>query len=168
MKGNTIELKDIRQLFDQHYSSLCKVAYHVVSDANLAEDIVQDFFFEIWKKKSAIHLEGEFYHYACRSVKNAAISYYRDKKNYLTIVTDELPEERTDDQAYNHDIDERVKKIYAIAELMPTRRKKIFLLNNDDKLKYSDIAALLGISVNTVKTQIKLAYQFIRQYNNTN
>ncbi|WP_216857838.1 sigma-70 region 4 domain-containing protein [Pedobacter steynii] len=42
------------------------------------------------------------------------------------------------------------------------------MLNHDDKLKYSDIAALLGISVNTVKTQIKPACQFIRQYNNTN
>lgn len=86
----------------------------------------------------------------------------------MTIATDQLPKESTDDQHDNNDINERTKKIYAIADLMQRRRKKIFLLNNDDKLKYSDIAPLLGISVNTVKTQIKLACQFIRQYNNTN
>lgn len=167
MRGNSIELNDIKQLFDLHYSSLCKIAYNIVGDADLAEDLVQDFFFEIWKKKSDIQLEGAFYHYACRSVKNAAISHYRTKKNHLSIVTDQIPEGNTaDEQNYDHEIDDRVKKIYAIAELMPVKRKEIFLLNNDDKLKYTDIATKLGISVNTVKTQIKLAYQFIRQYSN--
>ncbi|NQX41144.1 hypothetical protein HQN84_20005 [Pedobacter steynii] len=60
------------------------------------------------------------------------------------------------------------KKDSAHSRVDAGQGKKIFLLNHDDKLKYSDIAALLGISVNTVKTQIKPACQFIRQYNNTN
>uniref|UniRef100_UPI00406CCEAC sigma factor-like helix-turn-helix DNA-binding protein n=1 Tax=Pedobacter sp. FW305-3-2-15-E-R2A2 TaxID=3140251 RepID=UPI00406CCEAC len=49
--------------------------------------------------------------------------------------------------------------------MIPAGKEIFFLLNNDDKPKYSDIAALLGISINTVKTQIMLAYQFIRPYN---
>lgn len=167
MKGNVIELEDVKKLFDQHYSALCEIACHIVNDRNLAEDIVQEFFYEIWKKKTLIKLEGVFFHYASRAVKNAAISYYRNKKIQLTVVTDQIDEDRAEEKGYDHEIDDSIKQIYAIAELMPAKRKKIFLLNNNENLKYADIATILGISVNTVKTQIKLAYQFIRQYHNS-
>lgn len=167
MKGKVIELEDVKKLFDQHYTALCEIAYRIVNDRDLAEDIVQEFFYEIWKKKTAIRLEGVFYHYASRAVKNAAISHHRNKKVQLTVVTDQMEEDLPEESGYDHGIDDHVKQIYAIAELMPGKRRKIFLLNNNENLKYADIALMLGISINTVKTQIKLAYQFIREYHKT-
>jgi hypothetical protein len=39
----------------------------------------------------------------------------------------------------------------------------VFVLSNKDGLKYTEIAAQLDISVNTVKTHIKLSYEFLRR-----
>jgi RNA polymerase sigma-70 factor (ECF subfamily) len=46
--------------------------------------------------------------------------------------------------------------------MLPTERKKIFLLHVIDRLSYAQIAEKNNISVNTVKTQMKKAYAFIR------
>jgi RNA polymerase sigma-70 factor (ECF subfamily) len=46
---------------------------------------------------------------------------------------------------------------------LPEQRRKIFLLSNGDGYKYSEIAEQLNISLNTVKTQLKKAYETLRQ-----
>lgn len=46
---------------------------------------------------------------------------------------------------------------------LPDACRKIFLLSRDKNMKYSDIADQMGISVNTVKTQIKIALTRLRE-----
>ncbi|MNY67781.1 RNA polymerase sigma factor [compost metagenome] len=53
--------------------------------------------------------------------------------------------------------------LWDIIGQMPAKRRHIFLLSNKDGLKYAEIATQLDISVNTVKTQIKLSYEFLRR-----
>jgi RNA polymerase sigma-70 factor (ECF subfamily) len=63
------------------------------------------------------------------------------------------------------DVESREKQYNALWEAlnkMPEQRRKVFLMSNQDKVKYKDIALQLGISVNTVKTHIRLALQFLR------
>ncbi|POY37911.1 hypothetical protein C3K47_05125 [Solitalea longa] len=45
----------------------------------------------------------------------------------------------------------------AAIDKLPEKRRKIFLMSNIEGLKYAEIADQLNVSVNTVKTQIKLA-----------
>ncbi|HTM99041.1 MAG TPA: sigma factor-like helix-turn-helix DNA-binding protein, partial [Pedobacter sp.] len=51
--------------------------------------------------------------------------------------------------------------IQVIKEL-PPERKKLFLMSNVLGLTYAEIAAKNNISINTVKTQIKKAYAYLR------
>jgi RNA polymerase sigma-70 factor (ECF subfamily) len=45
---------------------------------------------------------------------------------------------------------------------LPDSCREIFLLSRNDDLKYADIAEKQGISVNTVKTQMKIALSRLR------
>ncbi|MGL5545837.1 MAG: sigma factor, partial [Tannerellaceae bacterium] len=38
-------------LFKKHYCTLCNYAYNILSDSQIAEDIVQNYFVHIWEKK---------------------------------------------------------------------------------------------------------------------
>jgi hypothetical protein len=38
-------------LFRQHYAYLCKVVFRVLPDAAMAEDLVQEVFYEVWRKR---------------------------------------------------------------------------------------------------------------------
>ena len=46
---------------------------------------------------------------------------------------------------------------------LPTACRQVFLLSRDEDMKYSDIANKLGISINTVKAQMKNALARLRE-----
>lgn len=158
-----LKIKDFEVFFQTYYHDLCLVSYRITQNEASAEDVVQDFFFDLWKKKEQILIKGEFINYAKISIKNRSLDFIKNKNQQLVLVPDH-PQEISADTFYNEEIDEQFLKIREIANLMPKQRKEVFLLNSEGKLKQSEIAAQMGVSINTVKTHVKLAYQFIRQH----
>ena len=153
-------------LFRLHYSSLCSAAYYIVSDEDAAKDIVQGFFLYCWSKRMSISLKGDFRHYAIRAVRNASLNYLKQAHKFTFF------EDTADDYASTDPIGERTsreeeeirnRELWAAIDRLPAQRKQIFLLSNRDGYTYAQVAGHLGISVNTVKTQIRLAYQFLRE-----
>ncbi|MGX5817181.1 sigma-70 family RNA polymerase sigma factor [Chitinophaga lutea] len=151
-------------LFRLHYPALCRVAFAVVEDEDTAKDIVQDFFLYCLKRKDELTFNVGFSQYAARAVKNAALNYI---KRAGRITSFDTPPELPDIPGRHQETDEseitRNAALWAAIASMPQQRQKVFLLSNRDGMKYADIAKQLDISVNTVKTHIKLAYQFLRK-----
>lgn len=161
------DLSKIEALFRAHYSFLCAVAYRVVEDEDVAKDIVQNFFLYCLDKISVITVQTSFKSYAFRAVKNASLSY--KKKAKKVDYNDELLRKTSANMAciLEEDKEERETArdlvLWQIIGQMPEKRRHIFLLSNKEGLKYTEIAAQLDISVNTVKTHIKLSYEFLRK-----
>jgi RNA polymerase sigma-70 factor (ECF subfamily) len=152
-------------MFRQHYRFLCLVAFRIVKDQDAAEDIVQDFFLDLWQRRTAITSIVSFQAYATRAVKNGSISFLRKQQSLsnspLSAVPDNTdPLEERDLAISGEAITSRVMDA---VELLPAERKKIFLSYVIDKLSYAQIAEKNNISLNTVKTQMKRAYAFIRE-----
>jgi RNA polymerase sigma-70 factor (family 1) len=161
------DLLKIEALFKEHYSFLCAVAYRVVEDEDVAKDIVQNFFLYCLDRISTITLHASFKSYAFRAVRNAALSHR--KKAQKIDYNDELllhaaahlaSQQDQDTQEYEN---ARDKELWNIIGQMPEKRRLVFLLSNKEGLKYTEIADQLDISVNTVKTHIKLSYEFLRR-----
>lgn len=161
------DLSKIEALFKEHYSFLCVVAYKVVEDDEVARDIVQNFFLYCLDKISTIAVQVSFKNYAFRAVRNAALSHRKKVKK--VDYNDELLLQAAAHLASQQDQDtqeeekERDKILWDIIGQMPEKRRHVFLLSNKEGLKYTEIAAQLDISVNTVKTHIKLSYEFLRR-----
>ncbi|OOG17955.1 hypothetical protein BWD42_11700 [Sphingobacterium sp. CZ-UAM] len=155
------------ELFRDHYCFLCHIAVRVVKDPEAAKDIVQSFFLSCWEKKNSIRIQGSFKSYAYRSIKNLSINHLKrtDKVNYDS----DYISEASESLAYQTDADrkilenERENGLWNAINQLPDKRKTIFLLSQKEGLTYHQIAENLDISVNTVKTQIKLAYIFLRK-----
>ena len=151
------------QEFKLHYSYLCTIAFSIVDDQNAAMDIVQEFFLYCWRKRNDIKITHTFKSYAVRAVRNASLNYI--KKNHR-IKLEEIGSNEPDGDYLNLDIDlnddHKNAALWKAIELLPERRRQIFLLSNIEGLKYQQIAEKQGISINTVKTQIRLALQFLR------
>jgi len=152
-------------LFRQHYSFLCLVAFRMVRDQDAAEDIVQDFYLDLWQRRAEIKTIGSFQAYATRAVKNLSISFLRKQQTMsdeqLSAVQDGTdPFEEKEIIISGEAITARVMQV---VELLPEERKKIFLSYIIDRLSYAQIAEKNNISLNTVKTQMKRAYAFIRE-----
>jgi len=151
-------------MFRRHYKFLCLVAFGIIKDEDAAEDIVQDFFLNLWQRRQQVTLLLSFQAYATRAVKNLSISYLRKRQTIsdeqLQAVADEADPLKEKELFLSAET--ITAKVMEVVELLPAERKKIFLSHVINRLSYAQIAEKNNISLNTVKTQMKKAYAFIR------
>jgi RNA polymerase sigma-70 factor (family 1) len=160
------ERQRYEQLFRDHYQPLCLFAYSYLKDMEAAKDVVQDFFFRCWGKRDTLPTPDSFEKYAFRAIRNGVINYQitaatRNKHNLQSIAPDIYDPQRED--AVLRQEDQLKAALLLAIQRLPEQRRKIFLLSNGDGYKYSEIAEKLNISLNTVKTQLRKAYETLRQ-----
>jgi len=93
-------------------------------------------------------------------LRNQMVSEHRKTKNKLVFTSDNLPD-LPDEVTINNQ--EYYADLYRAIQKIPEQRRKILELAAFDSLTYNEIAARLNISVNTVKTQMGRAYQFLKE-----
>ncbi len=151
-----------RALFDKYYKKLCIQAFVLLKSKSEAEDLVQDVIIQFWKESRFKTVQHSFSAYLSTAVRNAAFTKIkqRDKLAQYT----QLYATNIDIMA-QADILERKEmkaKIDAVFNKLPERRRQIFELIFVNEKKYQETADMLGISVNTVKTQLKRAFLTLR------
>ncbi|UNY97226.1 sigma-70 family RNA polymerase sigma factor [Zhouia spongiae] len=151
---------NIEYLFEKYYSYLCLISFGIVKDRDIAKDLVQEFFVSCWKRKERIIIETNFKGYAVKAVKNLCLQHL-NKIRKETEFLNNLPMEGNDLEKES-DVDVPIQNILEVVNKLPQDRKNIFLSYVFNQQSYSDIAEENGISINTVKTQMKRAYRFIR------
>ena len=148
-------------LFRTRYKNLCRFAATFVVHFDVAEDIVQEIFEKIWQKSARI-VEGESIDsYLFVAVRNACFTYLKNKRERVDLeaLKQELeaPEEIIEFESaeLNH--------LWAEIEKLPLQCKTVFKLVVLEDMKYKEVAEALDISMNTVKTQVKIAYKTLRE-----
>ena len=159
--------KEYELLFKSHYRFLCSVSYQITNNVAVSEDIVQNFFYYLWQQRDQLTFRLGFKAYAYTAVKNKSITYASSirKTEYCPVETAETATvDPYLEKEQSTDLDEQVAAMLYAIEQLPEQQRRVFLLSNRDELSYAQIATALNISVNTVKTHIKLAYQFLRRH----
>lgn len=163
------DIAAFEELYRKYYVFLCLVAGHIVKNNCDAEEIVSDVFVRLWKIRDKIIINTSIKAYLVKAVQNTSLNYLRQDKifNRITDLSGidgyELLAWDSDyplGRLYEKEITEILKD--GIDDL-PEACRKIFILSRNEELKYSDIAEKLGISVNTVKTQMKIALARLRE-----
>lgn len=157
MQNTKLEIED---LFKKYYATLCLTSFCIVKDKDIAKDIVQDFFISYWQKKESLPITHYFKAYSAKAVKNLSLQYVAKLKKEKSLI-DSLPI-----QSYSEQVSlDKPSKINTTQELLnrlPEGRRNIFTSIVLEGKSYSEIADKNGISINTVKTQMKRAYAYLR------
>lgn len=165
--GNTVvNQARLEYLFNKYYEKLCQFSYSIVKNNDISKDIVQDFFVKYWEKYQHLDQPDNFEAYAYVSVKNRSLNYIESeqvKQRHKQGIEQSLYSDDDDLQHRNNENEDyRARLLTAISQL-PEQRRKVFTMSAVEGLKYADIAKKLDISINTVKTQIRKAYLFLRK-----
>ncbi|MDF1546902.1 MAG: RNA polymerase sigma-70 factor [Bacteroidales bacterium] len=144
-------------LFYDYYPSLIRFAEGYVFNRQVCEDIVQSTFIFIWENVNKIEITSSFKAYLYTTIKNKCLNHLRaihiqDKHNllYLEATLNSHDTSKIEDP-------EILKKIdIAISEL-PEKMANIFKLKYLQGKKNSEVAEILQVSENTVKTQLQRA-----------
>jgi RNA polymerase sigma-70 factor (ECF subfamily) len=146
-------------LFEEYSPQLYAYAFAFVGDRQAAEDIIQDTFVYLWTHRERVEWEESIYGYLLRSVRNACINHKlrreTDRRHRDAVLAqaaeagDGAPDEQTPEEVR--------RTLEAQLEQLPEKCREIFVMGTLDGMSYLDIAERLGISVNTVKTQLRRA-----------
>jgi len=163
------EMAAFEELYKEYYVFLCLIAEHIIRSPLDAEEIVSDVFIKLWNIRDKLEITTSIRAYLVKAVKNTSLNYL-EKLNSERKLTDSLSKSDYEvlawasdyplGQLYEHDIMEILDQ--GICRL-PDSCRQIFILSRNSDMKYCDIAARLGISVNTVKTQMKIALARLRE-----
>ncbi len=155
-----------REMYRKYYPAMCNYASKIVKDADVAEDIVQDCFIKIWDSGTQFPDASSLVAYLYRMVYTRSLNSVRDRGIAQELYEkwgNNLLEDQEDDLVIECAVEEDVvNKFYeAVDRLSEQQRRVLFMSMEGCKVK--DIAEQLGISENSVKTQKKRAYAFVRE-----
>lgn len=159
-KNRKNSTQDMEEIFKEHFPMLCLVSFGIVKDKDTAKDIVQDFFISFWHRRSSVTITTSFKSYAIGAVKNLSLlSLEKAKKEKLLL--EKLSTPKYEDPEILEPSGPN-GKIEALLGQLPESRRRIFISAIINGQSYAEIAEAQGISINTVKTQMKRAYAFLR------
>lgn len=159
------DIHTFETLFTSNYSELYAIGYRYVLDQAQAEDLIQEVFLTIWEKRTQLQIQTSFRAYLLMAVKNRALSHLRSAYHLqvTSIPPDEIP---SNAQSVPTEIDNQQLKqlVQKGIQNLPKRCRLIFQLSRNAGLTYDEIAQELGVSKETVKSQIKIAMQKLRAF----
>lgn len=164
--------KHFESIYLAYFSKLKYFAKVYVVSEEEAENIVQDVFADLWEKKEALTMYTNLIAYLFTSVKNRCLNYLRHQvvsqnaatqiqESHLLALRASLNSlEAFDQQIFSED--DLSKILESALSTLSDRCRQIFLMNKIEGKKQREIAAELNISVNTVETQMSIAYKKLR------
>ncbi|TZF83883.1 RNA polymerase sigma-70 factor [Pedobacter sp. BS3] len=154
-----------QELFSRHFVRLYKFAARHFRDDGYAEETVMDIFFSVWRRRESIQLNGPFDQYLYKALKNRIIDHYRRPAPVTASFTDLPDSQYCTNSVEDILVDKELNLIYrqALEKLSPQRRT-VYELSRIQGLSHREIAARLGLSVNTVENHISASLRFLRAY----
>lgn len=151
-------------LFRRHYSFVCHAVYRILKDSNTAEDIAQEVFFGLWKKRENLNITISVKAYLKRAAINKSLNFIRDQKIKFDDKEEQLPiltsnQSTTQEKLEAEDLQ---KKIDEAIDSLPEKCRLVFTLSRFEEMTYQEIADHLGISIKTVENQISKALRVLR------
>ena len=149
-------------LFNRHHAGLRGFAASIAGH-DTADEVVQEVFVEIWKRRFRLGENVSARAYLYRAVRNRALnarrSYRRRWRRLIGLDAAShvsVPPPATDAS----DLARAVRKA---VERLPERQRTAFRLRREIGLTYAEIATAMGISRNTVENHIVRATRAIRE-----
>lgn len=160
------DIRVFEQVFRLYYSSLCLYSYGITGNKDVAEEIIQELFYKIWKERDTLQILHSLKSYLYGAVRNQSLRYceqhaVRERHRQHVMATHkEYPDNTPHEEMEYRELEEIINR--ALSKL-PERRRIIFRMHRIEGLKYKEIADKLSLSVKTIEAEMTKTYQLLRK-----
>lgn len=158
------------EIYDQYWRMLLRIAIKKIGDEDIAMDIVQDLFVDLWQRRHTIAIHSGLRGYLISSLYHKLFQHFRKVglhekhiEQYKLLVNDGLHDIFPVD-CYEENYTDVLVAIEQSVEEMPDRMRTVFNLKYQRSLSNHEIAEQLGISLQTVKNQLSKALILVRNH----
>lgn len=166
---NKGDKKAYEKLFLLYYDKLLHIAKGYIGTKEDAEGVVQNIFLKLWDKKTDFTSISNVNNYLFTMTKNACLDLIKHRKvknsftqEYVAINSDLQQQFIADEETSAFLEKELEQRITKAIELLPKKRKVVFLKSRFEGMKHAEIAESLGISQRTVENHISNSLQHMR------
>jgi RNA polymerase sigma-70 factor (family 1) len=151
-------------IFKQYAKALWAEAFRLLHDQQEAKDLVQELLIEIWEKKSLKNIESTVMSYLFQSIRYKCYRYIRNKTAEETRVAAwSLFQEAHTKNESSIEVSELRQNIAAAIKTLPIQSSNIFTQVFIEEKKRKEVAADMGISINTVNVHIYTACKKLKE-----
>lgn len=158
------EAAAFRELFDRHYARAVNIAYRMLADKDLAEDIAMDAFVRIYEARASYKPTAKFSTFLYRVVANLSINAARRAR---AITQEPLDEARvgasTDpDPTVELQRAEVSREVRDAILRLPENQRMALVLTRYDEMSYEQAAEVMGVSVKAIESLLHRAKRNLR------
>lgn len=154
-----------RKLVQQYADVLHNYIHQLTKSHEMAEEVVQDIFLQIWTCRELLENVRNFRNYLFVISRNHALNALkkalREKKRQEEWQACNAPLLHTTEHT---DIEPQLGLIEEAIRQLPPQQQKVWIMSRREGMKYSEIAEKMGLSRETVKKYLQHATLSITQH----
>ena len=163
LKENTDQIIEFTILFNKYKKRIYNYAVKMLRDRMHAEDIVQDVFLKLFENLNGIHNKQSIQFWLFKTTRNEILGFLRSNKNKSLIIhsVDIQELEIREPVLLTDEVDNKETNKLILDELDKINEdfKEIFVLKEYSGLSYKEIASVLNIDEELVKSRLYKARQ---------
>ena len=160
--------KAFEAVFRAYESLVRTICLGLVGTPDVADDLTQDIFCDLWDRRQSFHLKVSLKAYLARAARNKALNWLARSRAQESLdeggeaqEIEQMKVKATPQDALLYlELEQALEQ--AIQEL-PERRRLVYTMARREHMSYAEISSALDISLSTVKTQMARALKFLRQ-----
>ncbi len=164
-RGARVDKEAFGQLFQFYAPRIKALMMKQGSDAELAEDLMQDTMLSVWQKAEQFsNWRGSLNAWVYTIARNKRIDRFRKQgtQHYVDVSEYDLVDDNPDSERQVSSMQQDRIVSEATASL-PAEQRQVVHLSYVEELSQSEIAQKLGIPLGTVKSRTRLAFRAIRK-----
>ena len=162
-KGNE---KAFIKLYDLYKDKIYTYSLKLLKSQVNAEEMLQDVFMKVWQKRETLDASRSFKSYLYTIARNKCFDFLEKASNDVKLrqtifYQSQKSFSAADVQLIESDFNKIKEEAY---NSLPPRRREIFEMSREQGMTYDEIGEKLGISTNTVKSQMNKALESLRAF----
>ncbi len=153
----TVGLPEFTELVHEHQAMVFSIAYHFLRDRATAEEVAQDVFLQLHGAMPKMESQEHITAWLRRVAAHRSIDYARRRKPDIAL--DDAPELATDPPVGDPILARQLRRLVAS---LPEKARLVVILRYQEDLGPEEIAEVLAVPVNTVKTHLHRALAMLR------
>ncbi len=157
-----LEGLDFRRLYDRYKQKVYGTVHHVMGYSDEIDDIVQSVFLEVHRSLPRYKGQSKLSTWIYRIAVNVALQHIRKRRRrrvFLFFKSDEDDRELepSEDARPQHEDRDLLRKLSRVLDTLGDKKRVVFVLHELDGREIDEIAELLEIPLNTVRSRLHAA-----------
>ena len=152
------------EVYKRFWDKIFTVAYHRLKDQAEAEEVVQEVFYSLWKRRETLEIKYSLNTYLSAAVKYRVIN--KQSRSYTKSLDvaplNQMPEQGIDSTQLWFSERELKRQLDHHIEQLPEKCRLVFKLSRTQYLSNAEIARVMDVSEKTVEAHITRALKILK------